>query len=257
MGDSMFFESTDNEIRILSVLNIDRGASHAVSPDRPYHALSLRLSGGADFSAGGKTVHAEPGDILYIPAHYRYRIDSGAEKLIVIHFDLVGDTENEMELFTPSDSRYFVDKFKSLYSARCMKKPDSVYECKALVYKVLARIISEKCGGARDMTEKKFSESVEYIHEHYTDKTLSVGFLAKSCNMSDTYYRKLFALQYGKTPLKYITSLRVSLAKELLQSGYYTVTETAEKCGFDSQNYFSSVIKKATGFTPSELKKKG
>lgn len=252
----MFFDNPDNEIRILSVLSIDRGASHAMSPDRPFHALSLRLSGGADFSACEKSIHAGPGDIIYIPAHYRYRIDSGAEELIVIHFDLACGTENEIELFTPSDSRYFIDKFKSIYSAWSMKKSDSLYECKASVYKVLSRIISERYDSSRDMTEKKFSESVEYIHEHYTDKTLSVAFLAKSCNMSDTYYRKLFALKYGKTPLKYITSLRVLLAEELLQSGYYTVTETAEKCGFDSQNYFSSVIKKATGFSPSELKKR-
>ncbi len=251
----MFFENRNNGINILSVLNIKRGASHASSPDRAFHALSLRLAGGADFTAGGEKIHAAPGDIIYIPAHFNYRIDSGDEELIVIHFELLSGQSGGIEVFSPSDSRYFISKFKSIYSEWSMKKPDSVYECKALFYKVLAHILTERTEGVRDLTDKKFAETLEYIHEHYTDKELSVGLLAEMANVSDTYYRKLFKLRCGETPIKYITSLRVSLAKELLESGYYNVTETAERCGFDSQNYFSAVMKKATGKTPSQTKR--
>ena len=252
----MFFENQTNEIRILSVLDIKRGASHAFSPDRPFHALSFRLSGGADFTADGKKVHAAPGDILYIPAHYRYRIDSGDEELIVVHFELPYGESRDIEVFVAADSRFFQSKFQSLSSAWSMKKPGYLYECKALIYKMLARISAERLEGMRHLTDEKLSETFEYIHEHYTDKNLTVQFLAEMANMSDTYYRKLFKTRCRETPIKYITALRVALAKELLASGYYNVAETAERCGFDSQNYFSSVMKKATGCSPSEIKRR-
>lgn len=252
----MFFENPNNEINILSVLDIKRGASHASSPDRAFHAISLRIAGGADFTAGGGKLHAAPGDIIYIPAHFNYRIDSGDEELIVIHFELSDSAYDGIEVFSPSDTRYFISKFKSLYSAWSAKKPDFNYECKAILYKVLAHILTERLEGVRDLTDKKFTETVEYIHEHYTDRALSVKFLAGMANVSDTYYRKLFKQKFKETPVKYITSLRVALAKELLESGYYNVTEAAERCGFDSQNYFSAVMKKATGFSPSEIKRR-
>lgn len=252
---AMFFDNPNNEIKILTVLDIRRGSSHALSPDRAFHAISLRITGGADFTSGGKRVHASSGDIVYIPAHFEYRIDYRDEELICVHFELSGSAYDGIEVFSPSDSRYFISKFKNLYSAWSAKKPDFNYECKALLYKVLAHILTERLEGAHDLTDKKFSETIEYIHENYTDKNLSVEFLAGLANVSDTYYRKLFKQKYNETPVKYITSLRVALAKELLESGYYNVTETAERCGFDSQNYFSTLMKKETGKTPSEIKR--
>ena len=79
--------------------------------------------------------------------------------------------------------------------------------------------------------------------------------LAKMANMSDTYFRKKFVRAFGTTPLLYINDLKIAHAVELLRSGYYSVEETAENCGFDNQKYFSTVIKKKTGHTPSEFKK--
>lgn len=73
--------------------------------------------------------------------------------------------------------------------------------------------------------------------------------------MCGTYFRSLFVSSYSQTPLKYINSLRIARAVKLLRSGYYSVTEVAEKCGLDNQKYLSKVIKKNTGHTPSEFKK--
>jgi Na+-driven multidrug efflux pump len=44
-------------------------------------------------------------------------------------------------------------------------------------------------------------------------------------------------------------------AKEYLRSGYYTISEIAEKCGFEDPNYFTRFFKKHTGLTPGEAKK--
>ena len=97
------------------------------------------------------------------------------------------------------------------------------------------------------------SDVVDFIHEHFCERDLTVESLAKMCSMSDTYFRKLFKKRFAVTPLKYINQLKVDYAVELLQSGYYTVSEVAEKTGFDNVYYFSLFIKKETGKPPSQI----
>ena len=77
--------------------------------------------------------------------------------------------------------------------------------------------------------------------------------MAKRCNVSETYFRKLFFENYQITPLEYINNLRTEYAIELLESGYYNVTEVAEKCGFGNAYYFSTFIKKRTGHSPKKF----
>lgn len=247
----MFFDEPNNEIEILSVLKIKNGAQHAIASNRGFHALSVRLSGEAVFTVEGNATSVSSGDIIYIPAHLDYRIDSCNDELIVIHFNLRKSNCSSIDVFRPSDGKYFQDKFISIHRLWLEKKPGYTYECKAALYKALARAISLNHGPSEDLTSKKLEDTVEYIHEHYTDKDLNVEHLFRMASMSDTYYRRLFVARCGMTPLKYINSLRVSLALELLSSGYYTVTQTAEKCGFDSQSYFSTIIKNETGLSPS------
>ncbi len=247
----MFFDEPNNEIEFLSVLKIKNGAQHAVASNRGFHALSVRLSGEAVFTVAGTEAPVNAGDIIYIPAYLDYRIDSCNDELIVIHFNLKEVCTDSIDVFRPSDGKYFQDKFISIHRLWQEKKPGYIYECKSALYKVLSRALSMNHGLLADFTSKKLEDSVEYIHEHYTDKGLNVEHLFRMANMSDTYYRRLFVARCGMTPLKYINSLRVALALELLSSGYYTVTQIAEKCGFDSQSYFSTVIKNETGLSPS------
>ena len=55
---------------------------------------------------------------------------------------------------------------------------------------------------------------------------------ARLCDMSETNFRRRFLEVFGETPFGYRDGLRIIHAKDYLSGGYYTVTETAEKCGF-------------------------
>ena len=73
--------------------------------------------------------------------------------------------------------------------------------------------------------------------------------------MSTTHFRREWTKLYGTPPLQYRDALRLSYAKEYLLSGYYSVTEVAEKCGFEDTNYFIRFFKKHTGITPGKFSK--
>ena len=199
--------------------------------------------------------------------------------------------KNEMALITPYSSHSFktvsssriiviefptsyIREYKKLFLGKEFKKtvmptPETVRDCIkelisedggddfmkiSLIYRTFSEYMRknemvDRTGISSDV----FRRAVEYIHEHFCDRDLTVELLAKMCSMSDTYFRKLFKQRFKVTPLKYINDLKVKYATELLRSGYYTVTEAAEKCGFDNVYYFSLFIKKETGLSPSQI----
>ena len=106
---------------------------------------------------------------------------------------------------------------------------------------------------SRTLPDDKIAEAEKYMREHFADADIGVDTLAGLCGVSDTYFRRVFAERYGITPLKYINKLRLAYAKELLESGYYSVGEISSMCGFSNINYFSTFIKKELGISPNKL----
>lgn len=70
--------------------------------------------------------------------------------------------------------------------------------------------------------------------------------------MSQATLKRIFARYTGIGIHKYFLQLKIKSATELLQSGM-NVCQTSEKLGFSSQCYFSTVYKRETGKSPSEV----
>ena len=62
--------------------------------------------------------------------------------------------------------------------------------------------------------------------------------------------RKVKAIT-GLTTTEYISRIRISLAKKLLDNPDMLIGDIAQRCGVEDVAYFSSFFKKATGYTPS------
>lgn len=80
---------------------------------------------------------------------------------------------------------------------------------------------------------------------------LTIAALAKEAGVSDVHFRKEFKHYYGVSPISYLKQVRIENAKQLLRSGYYTVTDVALECGFESISYFSYEFKRLTGVSPT------
>ena len=98
--------------------------------------------------------------------------------------------------------------------------------------------------------------AIKYIHSNYCTDIISIEKLADACNISTVYLRKLFASRFGVSPIQYISNLKLTRAKELLESNMYTVSEVCFLSGFSDESYFSRKFKEATGVSPSEYKEK-
>ena len=93
------------------------------------------------------------------------------------------------------------------------------------------------------------------ILENISESDFSVPQIAQIMQMSQVQvYRKLKALT-GKTPNKYIRSMRMKRAMELLNTTSMNVSEIAYDLGFSDPNYFSRTFQQAYGKTPSSIRK--
>lgn len=250
---NMFFETNDFSANQIAAFEFNWSRQRSTSGLRPYHALSIRLKGNAEFIHKDKTVKVTTGDILFVPAFYDYTLDSEDEELLVIHFNSPDNLPKTIKKFTPKNKSFYERYFYEIYSSWTKKQSGYQHECRHYFHKLVMHIEREYKHGKLQNPNKKIAQTLEYIHSNFTDQLLTVSSLAKRCNVSETYFRKLFFENYQITPLEYINNLRTEYAIELLESGYYNVTEVAEKCGFGNAYYFSTFIKKRTGHSPKKF----
>jgi len=246
----MFLSTENISFEILSVLELSWQNRNDMPGTRPYPTISFRKTGSAQIFCKNEQLFANTGDIMYVPAYCNYRIESDYENLIAVHFKSANKLPDNIKIFKSKSPSYLEKKFDSLHESWAKKQPGFKYECKSILYKIFATAERELSKVHILRNNDKILPAVEYIHENFLNPDLSIYFLAKMCSMSDTYFRKIFSQNFSVTPLKYINSLKLNYALELLHSKYYTVQEIADKCGFDNVYYFSNFIKKETGISP-------
>ena len=95
-----------------------------------------------------------------------------------------------------------------------------------------------------------FESILAYINEHFTQK-INFSSLCHEKGVDRYYICVLFKERLGVSPVEYLTSKRIDIAKSLLSSGN-SVSETARLCGFENAYYFSKVFKKSVGVPPSK-----
>lgn len=252
----MFFKTKTANIEPISVFLIERPKCASPGEIRPYHALSFRIKGDSVFRYNEKVLSAESKDIVFAPSYLQYELLCGDEILYIIHFNSDVPLSDDVLVFTPAFPHQYEKLFSEMYYAHKKKQPGYENEVKSLFYKIISLIEKDSAANSGSDLNSKMENLISYIHDNFTDHSLTVSRLAEKLNMSETYFRKVFSLHTGKSPLSYINDLRLTFAKELLTSGYYTVSEVSDMCGFCTPYYFSSFIKKNTGFPPKEIAKK-
>lgn len=101
--------------------------------------------------------------------------------------------------------------------------------------------------------ENGIKPAYEYICGHYTEK-ITLTLLSQTARCSVQTLINKFRIYYGKTPVQYITELRMNKAKELLINTDFSVSQISEICGYDNVYYFSNTFKKLTGISPLKFR---
>ena len=90
---------------------------------------------------------------------------------------------------------------------------------------------------------------LEWICAHL-DKEIDVDALARRAHMSPRTFARRFREQTGTTPLKWLLTVRVRRAQELLETTRRPIDDIALRSGFESPVTFRMRFRKLVGLSP-------
>ncbi|WP_320933050.1 helix-turn-helix domain-containing protein [Hungatella effluvii] len=106
------------------------------------------------------------------------------------------------------------------------------------------------------MPEKKdvIEEAKEYMNRNFT-REISLNDISERFFINPYYFSQLFKKKTGETYQSYLTSLRISRAKKLLEETDLKIYEVCSMVGYSDTNHFNKVFERIAGIKPSEYKK--
>lgn len=126
---------------------------------------------------------------------------------------------------------------------------------------VLIRLLSlmallgpEKRMEKNRVSSERLTAAVAYMDSHYGEKLL-VEDLAKQTYLSKYHFIRVFTEYIGVSPYEYLTSIRISRAKELLNTTGYPLEVIAQQVGFGDSKALIRRFKQMTGMTPNRYRK--
>lgn len=113
---------------------------------------------------------------------------------------------------------------------------------------------NEKARWLKGLSDPKLSKTLSSIHKQPGHKW-TVSELAKLVGMSRSGFAKRFTSVMGDSPMDYLSSWRMHLARLALIGGETRVSELAQKLGYNSDSAFRSAFRKETGENPRSYAK--
>jgi len=97
--------------------------------------------------------------------------------------------------------------------------------------------------------------ALEYIQNNCSE-SITLNKMASLCNISPSYFSKLFKREVRENFSNYVNKVRIKKAKELLQNSDIPVINISIDLGFEDCGYFIKVFKNIEGVTPAMYRKR-
>ena len=240
--------------------------------DRPFYRLYHVLSGGSTFYVDGNSYHAGPGDILLFDSGEvcRQVLDPFVEyERVVVNFypEMVDSFDPTREMFRPfllsahrgrhllhtDDFPDFPWREVSLQMTKPEKKPrlnvySSFFRLCSAVSSVFDGLSADAPVSDRD---RLVQDTVQYLNDHLTEP-LNIETLVRTLKVSSSTLYSRFTASVGVPIRQYVTTRRMSMARELLGNGL-SAQEVCARCGYTEYSTFFRAFRKQFGFSPSEI----
>ena len=212
------------------------------------------------FLCGDKEIVVKEGQVMFGQRHKNppvYLVDNGTQaEFLSFHFQIFN---YPLPLFKPFDvpnapnalaSYKKILRYLNMYSALGVGSANATFM--ELFFQWLRRIHHSKTDKLPHHEE--ILEAQLYLNQHVEEK-LSVSDIAKQYNFSEKHFRYLFNKLVGVSPKQYLDRVKLERAYSLLKTTDLTITEIADKLGFNSGQHLANAFKKAYRVSPSDCRK--
>lgn len=172
---------------------------------------------------------------LYVEYAQNYLIfkTEGDEELFESFYDMAYEYCNNLSL-----SGRIMDLQLSIFFAKLLREHYQTFQI----------------GGAEMSSIEKIPSILQYIEINYASTDISD--IARYFHFNPSYLSKLFRKNTGRTIISELQNVRISKAKELLETTSIPVENLAYMVGYEDQTHFIRLFKKINGCTPAQYRKK-
>lgn len=220
----------------------------------PVNYIAYMKTGTAKIVSPNKTIYIKEGDMFYIPKGLSYQSYwYGNDKIVFLSFGFFSlatsqNTKFELQVIPPDK-----DLKEKLC---CIPTNDTNIDCKSLslFYDAMDRAIKLMKADVKnneDVVAKKVKQCIQ------NNPYLSLNEVAKLCNISQPHLYSSFKKATNSTPNNYRQKILCQMAIDLLTTTDKPIEEISNMINFSSSSYFRKIIKKHTGYTPMQIRKKG
>ena len=231
--------------------------SHA---DRPYHGFVLNddVSVKDYVFSDGRVMRTGENELFYLPKGSNYYVKSySVGGCYAINFDTANEIKCDPFCIKFRNNEILLKAFKT--AEKEWRSQSEIMNITAMraVYDIIANGYNEeKREYVPDAHLQILAPALEKIVSSFCENELSISNLAECCNISEAYFRRLFEAKFGVSPKEYIIEKSIGYAKQLLETGEVTVSDTAILCGYAESAHFSREFTKRVGASPNEYKKR-
>lgn len=222
------------------------------------------LNGKGSFVINDKTFDIQKDDFIIVNSNVMHNEASSSED--PLHYIVMGTDELEFEI--NSGKNYCIYNFSDHSKLlrfyiesilKEMKNKNDHFEdiCQNwfqnLIYQTQrwTEIQFQDTPSQKTNKECRFIE--QYLNEHFRED-ISLQSLSDIVHFSKYYLAHAFKEYKGISPISYLTQVRITEAKHLLETTDFSVAKIADFTGFSSQSYFSQIFHKETGMTPNKYR---
>ncbi len=158
-------------------------------------------------------------------------------------------------VFTPAHGDDYVRIFKQLVAPPLTGEPHDNKQ--NLINELLHLIITDALRDKSHVHEPKPLDAIEqaykYMNRHFKE-AITLDNIADHVHLNKNYLLRSFKKRYGITPIKFLIGVRMDNAKMLLSETDLSVSEIAERCGYNNAAFFCSTFKKLYSITPNQYR---
>ncbi len=214
------------------------------------YRLFYVISGEVEFRFNDGTTRLKTGDLVLLKPLSEYDAEVLSQedyKFITVSFMASGDFSWFNSSLTLVENQNLTSDFTSAYDSFEFQDETFLLKAKALIYNSVQKILAfnRKDTSSYDEIER----AIAFIKSNYMKK-ISLEEISAVAGCSISHFKFKFYKKTKTSPIKFLNEFRLNRAEDLLRSGLYNVSETANLCGFSNVHYFSNAFKKFFGFSP-------
>lgn len=186
----------------------------------------------------------ESGAVLHMFIHFTLGYPYDAISPDIFVFDITGYQKRLIHSIT-----------NQLIEGKVMFEQAGSLELYSLIFSMVQQIPAD--AWRNRILDTRVVKGIRHMEKNLREIRINNSTLAEIGGMSVNAYARLFKVQTGYSPRKYLLRMRTEKACNLLHHSDMTIDQVASACGFSDRYYFTRIFTRTMNVSPGLYRKNG